>query len=56
MTILTKEYIDAHCGDYRHSFTEFTIPDSFTEIDEGAFEECTSLISITIPDSVTKID
>lgn len=37
-------------------FTEIVIPNSVTEIDEGAFEGCKSLASITIPESVKKID
>ena len=35
--------------------TEYTIPDSVTEIGTGAFYDCTSLTSVTIPDSVTTI-
>ena len=35
--------------------TEYTIPDSVTEIGRGAFIGCTSLTSVTIPDSVTSI-
>ena len=46
-------------GSLRHfaqtSFTQFTIPDSVTEIGDYTFEYCNSLISITIPNSVTKI-
>ncbi|MGM9554591.1 MAG: leucine-rich repeat domain-containing protein [Faecousia sp.] len=37
------------------SLTSVTIPDSMTEISEGAFWSCGSLTSATIPDSVTKI-
>ncbi len=36
--------------------TKYIIPDSVTEIDDWAFENCTSLTSVTIPDSVTEID
>ena len=34
----------------------YTVPDSVTEIAEGAFEDCNDLVSITIPNSITKID
>ena len=33
----------------------YTIPDSVTTIDSGAFSHCISLESVTIPDGVTKI-
>ncbi|OQB15962.1 MAG: Fibronectin type III domain protein [Firmicutes bacterium ADurb.Bin193] len=33
----------------------YTIPDSVTDIGEGAFYNCTKLISVTIPDSITSI-
>jgi hypothetical protein len=36
--------------------TEFTIPNTVTEIWDGAFRGCTGLTSITIPTSVTWID
>ena len=35
--------------------TEYTIPDSVTEIGQYAFSHCSSLTSVTIPDSVTSI-
>ena len=35
--------------------TEYTIPDSVTEISVQAFSNCDSLTSVTIPDSVTTI-
>ena len=37
------------------SITELTVPDSVTNIEEGAFSGCTGLTSIVIPDSVTSI-
>ena len=40
----------APCG-----LTEYTIPDSITEIGELSFPYCTHLQSVTIPDSVTSI-
>ena len=39
----------------RAGLTEYTIPDSVTEIGKYAFEYCFDLTSVTIPDSVTKI-
>ena len=35
--------------------TEYTIPDSVTEIGDSAFSSCSSLTSVTIPNSVTEI-
>ena len=35
--------------------TEYTIPDSVTEIGYKSFADCSSLTSVTIPDSVTEI-
>lgn len=37
------------------NFTEFTIPDSVTEISYGAFGMCRSLREITVPESVTTL-
>ena len=37
------------------SATEIAIPEGVTEIGEGAFSECESLVGITIPNSVTEI-
>ena len=39
----------------KNTDTSYSIPDSVTIIDDGAFEGCTSLTSITIPDDVTSI-
>ena len=38
-----------------YGLTQYTIPDSVTEIGEGAFLACTSLKNVTTPDSVTEI-
>ena len=35
--------------------TTFTIPDSVTSIEAGAFENCKNLVSVTIPESITMI-
>lgn len=40
---------------YNKNITHIEIPDSVTEIGEGAFSGCSSLTEITIPDSVTRI-
>ena len=37
------------------SLTSISIPDSVTEICEGAFASCSNLTSVSIPDSVTEI-
>jgi len=39
----------------KKTFTSFTIPNSVTRIEHGAFQSCTNLTSITIPNSVTYI-
>lgn len=47
-------------GDYAvyinmYRVEEFEIPNGVTTIGDGAFADCTSLISVTIPDSITSI-
>lgn len=42
-------------NDVRQYITDVVIPDSITEINHKAFENCTLLTGITIPNSVTKI-
>ncbi|MBQ7597652.1 MAG: leucine-rich repeat domain-containing protein [Clostridia bacterium] len=39
-----------------NSRTTFTIPNSVTCIDSGAFRDCSNLTSVTIPDNVTSIE
>ena len=34
---------------------EYTIPNGVTEIGDGAFEDCVSLVSVNIPDSISRI-
>ena len=41
---------------FGRNLRELIIPDSITTIEEGAFENCTSLKSITIPSGITKIE
>lgn len=54
---LKSEWVDRNS--VLHKFTdgkgEIVLEDHVTRINNGAFDGCTSLISITIPDSVTKI-
>ena len=47
--------IDASIFYWRRNFTTIAIPDSVTEIGNGAFDSCTDLISVIIPQSVTRI-
>ncbi len=42
-------------SDYKDRITSIDIEGTITSIDDGVFEDCTSLTSITIPDSVTEL-
>ena len=53
--LFNKEKTTLKCYPAGKTETEYTIPDSVTSIDYGAFSSCKSLASITIPDSITSI-
>ena len=42
--------------DSRSEFTELTIPESVTEIGEGAFYNCTTLESVTVNAKITRLE
>lgn len=49
--VVDGELVDVICA----NLTEYSIPDSVTEIGDMIFADCTSLQSITIPEGVTRI-
>ena len=51
--LVIEDGVLKECTDKR--ITSVVIPDSVTEIGEGAFSDCTSLESVEIPSSVTEI-
>ena len=57
--VLTKEKVDELCavtGMTRNTITEFTVPNEYTIIGEGAFEECKKLENINLSQNITKIE
>lgn len=57
--VLTKEKVDELCAVIsmtRNTITEFTVPNAYTIIGEGAFEECKKLENINLPQNITKIE